>query len=289
MSIVQNMVIVGSGGALLATLNVTITVSNATSVTASKSGKTVSLIYDNVNGFWTGVLDSNGTWTVTATNGVRTVTQTVSIDAIGVYAMSIALPIVPSEYTQLEWVEASNGSTNQYLNTQFKPINTNRVVGAYMYPYGAGSSSVQDIVRVGDASGFYWYFRWRYNSGSPQDRYCYGTTASSTTYANFTPTTSRVNYEFRGRTMTHNGTTKTVSSTNEITSNTSYNMYLGFGNVFIMRHYFLKVYDTSDTNLVVNLVPAKRNSDGVVGMYNTIANTFRPPDQGTLTAGPEIS
>ena len=52
--------------------------------------------------------------------------------------------------------------------------------------------------------------------------------------------------------------------------------------------YNVKFYKNGD--MVFNGIPAKRNSDNVVGMYDTVTDTFfTNAGTGTFTAGPEIN
>jgi hypothetical protein len=65
-----------------------------------------------------------------------------------------------------------------------------------------------------------------------------------------------------------------------------YNCWLGCGNnngsidswCYAHYHYF-RVYDKDD-NLVVNMIPARRLSDGVLGFYDTVRNKFYTSDSG---------
>ena len=65
-----------------------------------------------------------------------------------------------------------------------------------------------------------------------------------------------------------------------------YNCWLGCGNnngsidswCYAHYHYF-RVYDKDD-NLVVNMIPARRISDGVLGFYDTVRNGFYTSDTG---------
>ncbi len=51
---------------------------------------------------------------------------------------------------------------------------------------------------------------------------------------------------------------------------------------------YLKIYDSNNV-LVRNLIPAKRNSDNEVGMYDTVTNTFfTNAGTGEFIAGPEV-
>ena len=66
----------------------------------------------------------------------------------------------------------------------------------------------------------------------------------------------------------------------------NYNCYLGCGNnsnsiedwCYAHYHYF-RVYN-KDNNLVVNLIPAKRLSDNVLGFYDTVRNAFYTSNSG---------
>ena len=50
---------------------------------------------------------------------------------------------------------------------------------------------------------------------------------------------------------------------------------------------YFKIYDNN--NLVFDGIPARRNSDGVLGMYDTVSKTFLTNvGSGTFTAGPDI-
>jgi hypothetical protein len=44
----------------------------------------------------------------------------------------------------------------------------------------------------------------------------------------------------------------------------------------------------SNGELVSNLIPVKRRSNGVVGIYDEIRNVFITPTGGSFTAGPEV-
>ncbi len=66
------------------------------------------------------------------------------------------------------------------------------------------------------------------------------------------------------------------------------------GNVATPSHYLKgRIYNmqiTNDSALVRNFIPARRNSDDVLGMYNTVTNTFfTNSSTGTFIAGPVFS
>ncbi len=50
------------------------------------------------------------------------------------------------------------------------------------------------------------------------------------------------------------------------------------------RYYEMRV--TKNNVIQINLIPAKRNSDGTVGFYDTVSNTFQTATTGSFIAGP---
>ena len=56
---------------------------------------------------------------------------------------------------------------------------------------------------------------------------------------------------------------------------------------FTGRIYYLQI--TDGMNTVRNFIPARRNSDGVLGMYDTVSNTFfTNAGTGEFIAGPMV-
>ena len=52
------------------------------------------------------------------------------------------------------------------------------------------------------------------------------------------------------------------------------------------RYYEMRV--TKNNVIQINLIPAKRNSDGTVGFYDTASNTFKTATTGSFIAGPVV-
>ena len=82
-------------------------------------------------------------------------------------------------------------------------------------------------------------------------------------------------YDSAGRVIGRSANTTEPPETNRnvwlfgINNSNSVNDYLYYG-----KMYYFRVWD-SDGNLVLNLVPCKRNSDGESGMYDTVTGSFR--------------
>ena len=56
-----------------------------------------------------------------------------------------------------------------------------------------------------------------------------------------------------------------------------------------VKMYYFRIRNTNNT-LVRNFIPAKRNSDGAIGMYDTVSKTFfANAGTGTFTAGPNVA
>ena len=73
---------------------------------------------------------------------------------------------------------------------------------------------------------------------------------------------------------------RTVNSLQSI-DNTQYAGYTAF------RFYEMKSFDTTGKDVIRHLVPCRRESDGVVGLYDIQMKTFCAPT-GTLVAGPDV-
>lgn len=115
----------------------------------------------------------------------------------------------------------------------------------------------------------------------------------------FTPTVNIINnivWKPSARQLIFNGTTLNGSGTHQSTSvfETANNMYLFAGNNVTgpnafdyVKLYSWQMYDTDGTTLLMNLVPAKRNSDNAIGMYDTVTHTFfTNAGTGDFVAGP---
>lgn len=282
MSTTYNMAIVGSASALVATLNVIITYGIASSVVATSGSKTIALTYDSTNDIWTGNLDSTGMWTVYATDGVRTVSQTVNVDAIGVYDISIAAPNVPLGYTQLEWISSTNGAE---IDTGYSAVSTSRIYtqvqstrsssdtnywdDVFTQVEGTGSTRKIIILELNEIKQLIYY-----NGVGTSGTGAYNI-SFSTVYTIST----------QNRTVTINGTTKSVTASSAFDSTTA---TMKICRRFKMWYFQMTASDA--TTIVRDMVPAKRLSDSVVGMYDKVNGVFYTSyNSYAFTAGPEVN
>lgn len=99
-----------------------------------------------------------------------------------------------------------------------------------------------------------------------------------------------INY-LNSRTKVRNG--EEIATIRQSINQSNYTMPIFGGriNSNIVSHHFIgKIYSiafSDDSNIILNLIPAKRNSDNEIGMYDTVSGTFFT-NQGTgeFIAGP---
>lgn len=275
MGMTLNMVGGGGGKAVLA---VTVTNGTAMSVTATKSGVSVSLTYSG--GIWSAELPSFGTWIVSATDGARSQTDTVNASVAGLYTLTLRLQDIPNVYTQLEWI-SSNGAE---INTGYQPVSSCRLYGKYQpnnvsdrFPVWMQGFSGNSIYYIGiklSAAGRTEYYNGIYPGSGSFPFVIAGGVSTSTVYE----------YSTSGRTITLNGTQYTVTSGSTITTATA-NMTMGS----YAKTWYFKLTASDANTLVRDMVPAKRNADSVVGMYDKVNGVFYGSSNSSVfTAGPAV-
>lgn len=91
-----------------------------------------------------------------------------------------------------------------------------------------------------------------------------------------------------------NGTTYTCAGTVPIYTSATYALFRAKGKASSVYYYAsAKIYSCKfeqNNTLVRNLIPARRNSDNVIGMYDTVTDTFLTNEgTGSFVAGPNIA
>lgn len=284
MSRTFNMVGGGGGKAVLA---VTVTNGTATSVTATKSGVSVSLT--DSGGTWIAELPSFGAWTVTITDGTHTNSATVNASTAGIYTVAIYMPDVPSAYTQLEYLESSG---LQYIDTGVKPD-----ANAIVYIDGAFTAASPDLgtsqsfgtFSGGGAKRFY-LPRWNYQDTSYY-RIIIGTAVPT---ENVVPDTNRHKFKGDRSTMVYSIDDRTFNATGTAqTCTTNFLLFANNGNYEIVENYSrFKLFEcwlVNGGSMVRRFYAARRNSDNVLGLYDTVNNVFYTnAGAGTFIAGPAV-
>ena len=295
MGVTYNLIL-GGGASLPTTLNVTVSGGTATAVTASLGSRSVSLAYDSTSALWSATLPKNatGNWTVTATDGSKTVSDLIAISGPGIWSMELKLGNVPSGYTELEYIESSG---TQYIDTGFIPnFQTAKVELNNFTPLSQEEWLCFFGVCEADSSSDYttFWLRWLATSG------IIGSLIgnwSSSPYANYqysNPAGTKIN----SLSLDKDGLIVNGSLAQYIWTGTrsasSRNLFIfgcnkagSFWRGSSMRCGNVKCY-TSDV-LQRDFTPARRNSDSVIGMYDLVTQTFYTnAGTGTFVAGPDV-
>ena len=285
----------GGGGSLQATDAILRVIAPAGStVTISKGGVSKSdaghenaadnTLYDYYFIIHQSQFDSINPWTVTATLGADSATDTIIINSADEYDMELSYN-VPSEYQGVEYIQSSG---TQYIKTgitqtttqwgfdiDFMPLNSFGSQGRCIFGRRAGSGQEYQLNCFNDGSGYNGTFY--FGSGK---------------YAARMTQNSRLQSSLHNYTLTvANGTQTTISSAS--IGNVECYVFAGNNNGTVneqasMRLYGLKLYDASDT-LVGDYRPCYRKADSVAGLWDRVSETFLTNSgTGTFSVGGDI-
>lgn len=192
-------------------------------------------------------------------------------------------PDVPIGYEKLEYIESTG---TQYIDTGFKADYNTRFTADFMlnststaYVFASRGSSSENFK---NAVGILWSW-----TGFRSD---YGSIRG----AKITGPTTGARYDVDKDKATCRIGTETVTNSSSSFSSTL-NVYLfgcneggSFAYPASMRLWSFAIYDNSE--LVRDFVPAKRSSDGAVGLYDNVTGTFYGNSgTGSFVAGPVVS
>lgn len=211
---------------------------------------------------------------------------------------------LPSGYTQIEYLESSG---TQYIDTGYKP-NANTAISIKYYP--AVSSTFMCLYGTQDTTmtnRFYGLisstqFRIQINSNAGQPPNFWGINKDGTLIADVNGTfaqtqgivTLGVDNKNKIVSIKSDEYTGNISASGTVLGdnlNCSYNLLLlsrgtagTAANNFLGRLYSFAIKENG--TLIQNLIPCRRNSDNVLGMYDTVSQTFLTnAGTGTFTAG----
>lgn len=215
---------------------------------------------------------------------------------------------LPNEYTQVEYIESTG---TQYIDTRYKP-NAKTSINVKYYP--AQASTFMCIYGTQDSTGsnrFYGLisstqFRFQINSNASNPPNFWGLNKNGTFNENKNGTfaetqcvvdltVDNVNKKVSIKSDEYTGDISFSGTVFGNNLNCTYNMLLlsrsttgTAGNNFSGRIYGFSI---KDNNIPArNFVPARRNSDNVLGMYDTVSNTFFiNQGTGTFTAGSDVT
>lgn len=196
---------------------------------------------------------------------------------------------LPDGYTQLMYLESTG---TQYIDTGIKPNQDSSISAGYMLTGEiSGNVFVMGCTNTADSN--------RMNNGftrmlSP-NRVGWGGTTAGSLITITTPTVANTQYNIRfdGRVISINDTVVATSTSTDPWS-ANFNAYVFARNTagtmssgFVGRFYYFRMYD-GDT-LALDLIPCRRESDGMVGMYDIVNNEFHERrGTGNFVAGPDF-
>lgn len=195
-------------------------------------------------------------------------------------------PKLPAGYTELEWLQSDGDSyinTGIYANTSTSTFHCGLTPFLIYGTFGVFGSRTRQTAADQSCNVFI-------VSGGLRLDWTYGAAAAPV------PITANTYYDIECSrpTCTINGVQYTSATT--VSSSQTYPFYIGnFANAenapyatgFVGYIHFGKLY--TGNSLVFNGIPCRRKSDNVLGMYDTITNTFfANSGAGTFTGGPEV-
>ena len=197
---------------------------------------------------------------------------------------------VPAGYTQLEYIESSG---TQYIDTGISAPNGFKAVIDWMFTDFSGGNSKTVLGSEDSASP--WACNWLQKRGGSDYYWALGAysvlgmsavISTNTRYSIDMSTVKGASYlKVDGDSII------TDTNSNSRSSNSIYifatNQTGTAGDSSSARLYSCKIIKDDET--VRNYIPAKRNSDGVVGLYDLISKTFfTNAGTGTFAAGAEL-
>ena len=213
-------------------------------------------------------------------------------------AGSIYSSALPPGYAELEYVYADAG---QYIDTGIRPDGESKIVADVTYTGNTGSNVWQPLISAsnGGNNNIYGVWIWPVSNVSKWsvayngvDHYSSCTVVANTRYA----IEATWGPKSANRTMKINGTSYTLNKTSDkSTTAVAQTMFLPARNRAgaVAEKSKFKIYSFSiykpQTTLVRKYIPAKRLSDEVPGLYDTVSGTFFPSVSETAFAeGPEV-
>lgn len=218
----------------------------------------------------------------TQDGGGQTPVETSAPALMSAAALSSA-PVLPDGYTELEYIQSSG---TQCIDTGFKPDQDTRLVmdvqilgsmPTHQWIYGTRRASKSQ------SFGFFW------NQANEMFGACYG--SGQEDIDSSVEMTDRLQIDHNKGSVSFNGTTYTFPA-DTFTAPVSLTLLARNTNGKIecftkCKLYSCQIYDNGAQ--VRGFVPAKRDSDGAVGMYDTVGHSFYAnAGTGTFEAGPIV-
>lgn len=196
-----------------------------------------------------------------------------------------AQPRLPQEYQEVKYIDCDG---TQWLDTKYTPTQ-NTVIQIKFMPFEAtGGSIIGTLNSISDNTDY------RFFNASSQYYFDIpgGTGSGNRIYGGSCPANIKQELEigdFYVKYVNNSSNILAGTAQNFTASGTlALNTYAGKSNISSNRWYYVKIFENGE--LMLNLVPSIRKADGVVGMYDTVSETFFTNDGlGTFTPGEPIT
>lgn len=185
--------------------------------------------------------------------------------------------ILPAGYTQLEYIER-DADNQGYIDTGIKMVPTYSMILDF--------KPMKDI--TGPSTPAFWggYYFCLWITSAEYRLYPFRKNIPRAYSKSLMPIGTWQRVILDNKSITMAGATYTVSSTSDI-----YNFWLlsSYKDSYYASYCQISYFKVSNgETILMELIPAKRSSDSVVGMYDLVSNKFITPTGGTLNAGPKV-
>lgn len=229
--------------------------------------------------------DNNGCETDFAYTKTKINTEMYTIQLQPDYNPDITLP---SGYTKLNGVYFRES----YINTNYK-VKADDRIEVYANVDNNTNSSYRVLfgARTSSWSADNYFFFTRFNGGQ---RACYGKNSKEIQASNFlySEPVKVIAEPNKVSWYNKNGELKGEIDVTGTAVDCNYNMWIGCGNNSnsvdswnYATYYYFKIFDKDD-NLILNYIPAKRDSDNAIGFYDTVSSTFITRTSGNYALEP---
>lgn len=183
--------------------------------------------------------------------------------------------VLPEGYTRLEYASNAKASWAQYRD---------RLVTNYTF---LKDDSLDIVVRRRDSSPFMggYMFKPDWYSETADYWYLFGTRYSNITYLKDT----WLHYKYENHILTEDVSGLKLSArTSEEYSSYKFAIFGSSASPYHANCDIASVKISNADGPVMDLIPALRQSDNIVGMFDLISNSFFESEDGILVAGPEV-
>ena len=230
-------------------------------------------VYHVINLKWFDDYYDEETSTINESTTISDVYKSENIELLG--NTSQATSILPSEYTQVDYIESSG---TQYINTGLFPDSNLKVETKIEV-----TSTNQDITVFGsslassggNSLGGYYHLtpynnKWYYGANSSEGNGgSYSATAGTQYEIIFNDEDNGI--KINGTSIASNKTFVGISDSTLTISRRGTSSARRFGR---FKYFYFKIYNKDTNALVRDYIPCYRNSDNVVGMYDLVNNVF---------------